>query len=46
MKPDLDNLWELYREFVLACNQNNMTNSATEFLSWLEKYKFNDLTKN
>jgi hypothetical protein len=34
----IDKLWVLYREFVLSCNQAAMTDSATEFLSWLEKY--------
>jgi hypothetical protein len=39
-KEKIDELWKLFREFVLNCNQANMTDSATEFLSWLEKYKF------
>lgn len=38
-KEQLDELWELYREFVEMCNQNNMTDSATEFLSWIKKFK-------
>ena len=38
-KELLDKLWVLYREFCLACNQSNMTDSATEFLAWIERFK-------
>lgn len=44
-KEKIDELWVLFREFVIACNQANMTNNATEFLAWLEKYKLPTLNQ-
>lgn len=38
-KEELDTLWLFFREFVENCNQSNMTDSATEFLSWLQSRK-------
>lgn len=40
-KTELNNLWILYREFCIACNQANMVNSVPEFLVWIEKFKIN-----
>ncbi len=38
-KEQINKLWELYREFCIACNQANMVNTTAEFLVWLEKFK-------
>lgn len=38
-QEELDNLWKLYREFCLACNQSNMVNATAEFLAWLERFR-------
>lgn len=45
-KQEIDELWGLYREFCLACNQANMVGNAVEFLTWLEKYRFPLIEKN
>lgn len=38
-KEEIDKLWRLYRGFCLRCNQAGMTDSATEFISFLERYR-------
>jgi hypothetical protein len=41
-EEEIDNLWKLYREFCLSCNQANTVPFASEFLAWLEKYRLTE----
>lgn len=43
-KQQLDNLWQLYREFCLMCNQSDMVNTTAEFLAWIERFKLDKTT--